>query len=76
MRFTVIATASIFLLMGINGYCGQNSHTGDLQKKAEIINDKIKKSNFVPSQFLFEAGLIPKDELYAALVAKGTNEEA
>ncbi len=37
--------------------------------------DKIKKTNFVPSQFLFEAGLIPKDEMYAALVAKGSNEE-
>jgi len=44
MTFTAIATASIFLLMGINGYCGQNSHIGDLQKKAERINDKIKKS--------------------------------
>jgi DNA helicase-2/ATP-dependent DNA helicase PcrA len=38
--------------------------------------DKIKKTNFVPSQFLFESGLIPKDEMYAALVAKGAVEEA
>lgn len=38
--------------------------------------DKIKKANFVPSQFLFEAGMIPKDETYHALVAKGTAEEA
>jgi DNA helicase-2/ATP-dependent DNA helicase PcrA len=38
--------------------------------------DKIKKTNFVPSQFLFEAGLIPKDETYHALVAKGSAEEA
>ncbi|MGD9969279.1 MAG: ATP-dependent helicase [Sulfuricurvum sp.] len=30
--------------------------------------DKIKSTNFVPSQFLYEAGLIPKDETYAALV--------
>jgi DNA helicase-2/ATP-dependent DNA helicase PcrA len=37
--------------------------------------DKIKKTNFVPSQFLYEAGLIPKDETYNALVAKGSNEE-
>ncbi len=32
--------------------------------------DKIKKTNFVPSQFLFETGLIPKDEMYTALVNK------
>ncbi|MGZ8545751.1 MAG: ATP-dependent helicase [Sulfuricurvum sp.] len=32
--------------------------------------DKIKKTNFVPSQFLFETGLIPKDETYTALVNK------
>ena len=37
--------------------------------------DKIKKTNFVPSQFLYEAGMIPKDETYHALVAKGTVEE-
>lgn len=37
--------------------------------------DKIKKTNFVPSQFLFEAGLIPKDETYNALVAKGATED-
>lgn len=36
--------------------------------------DKIKKTNFVPSQFLFEAGLIPKDETYNTLVAKGATE--
>ncbi len=30
--------------MGINGYCGQNSHIGNLQKEAELINDKIEKS--------------------------------
>jgi DNA helicase-2/ATP-dependent DNA helicase PcrA len=38
--------------------------------------DKIKKTNFVPSQFLFETGLIPKDETYTRLVAKGANEES
>ncbi len=32
--------------------------------------DKIKKSDFIPSQFLYEAGLIPKDETYAMMVAK------
>lgn len=37
--------------------------------------DKIKKTNFIPSQFLFEAGLIPKDEVYASLVAKGAAQE-
>ncbi|MBD3798586.1 ATP-dependent helicase [Sulfuricurvum sp.] len=37
--------------------------------------DKIKKSNFVPSQFLFEAGLIPKDEIYTSLVSKGEAQE-
>lgn len=37
--------------------------------------DKIKKTNFVPSQFLFETGLIPKDETYITLVAKGATEE-
>jgi DNA helicase-2/ATP-dependent DNA helicase PcrA len=37
--------------------------------------DKIKKTNFIPSQFLFETGLIPKDEVYNNLVAKEANEE-
>ncbi len=32
--------------------------------------DKIKKINFMPSQFLYEAGLVPKDEAYAALIQK------
>ena len=32
--------------------------------------DKIKKQNFVASQFLYEAGLIPKDESYRELVFK------
>jgi len=32
--------------------------------------DKIKKINFMPSQFLYEAGLVPKDEAYKALVLK------
>ena len=32
--------------------------------------DKIKKINFVPSQFLYEAGLVKKDEAYRALVSK------
>ncbi len=32
--------------------------------------DKIKKMNFLPSQFLYEAGLVPKDEAYRALVEK------
>ncbi|MBN2894741.1 MAG: ATP-dependent helicase [Campylobacterales bacterium] len=33
--------------------------------------DKIKKSDFLASQFLYEAGLLSKDEVYAMLVAKG-----
>jgi len=32
--------------------------------------DKIKKTNFVPSQFLYESGLMPKDEAYAKLVER------
>ncbi len=32
--------------------------------------DKIKKTNFVASQFLYEAGLVPKDENYKALIQK------
>jgi len=30
--------------------------------------DKIKKQNFAPSQFLYEAGLVPKDEAYRKMV--------
>jgi len=37
--------------------------------------DKIKKINFVPSQFLFEAGLVPKDEVYKKLVEKEMDKE-
>ena len=37
--------------------------------------DKIKKVNFVPSQFLFEASLVPKDEAYRALVEKEMQKE-
>ena len=37
--------------------------------------DKIKKTNFVPSQFLYEAGLVPKDEAYRALVLKEMEKE-
>ena len=37
--------------------------------------DKIKKSNFVPSQFLYEAGLMPKDEEYTKLVEKNAAKE-
>ena len=36
--------------------------------------DKIKKINFMPSQFLYEAGLVPKDEIYKALVLKELDE--
>lgn len=37
--------------------------------------DKIKKINFLPSQFLYEAGLVPKDEAYRAMVLKDEEEE-
>ncbi len=37
--------------------------------------DKIKKINFMPSQFLYEAGLVPKDEVYRALVLKDMDKE-
>jgi len=37
--------------------------------------DKIKKINFVPSQFLFEAGLVPKDDVYRKLVEKELDKE-
>jgi len=30
--------------------------------------DKIKKQNFAPSQFLYEAGLVPKDDSYRKMV--------
>ncbi len=32
--------------------------------------DKVKKQNFVASQFLYEASLVPKDEEYRAMVEK------
>jgi len=41
---SIIATAWLFILIGINGYCGQNSDIGQLQKEAELINNKIEKS--------------------------------
>ena len=37
--------------------------------------DKIKKINFMPSQFLYEAGLVPKDEAYKALIQKEIDKE-
>jgi DNA helicase-2/ATP-dependent DNA helicase PcrA len=37
--------------------------------------DKIKKQNFLPSQFLYEAGLVAKDENYRALVMKEADKE-
>ena len=37
--------------------------------------DKVKKQNFMPSQFLYEAGLVPKDEAYRALVLKDMEKE-
>ncbi len=37
--------------------------------------DKIKKANFMPSQFLYEAGMVPKDEAYRALVLKDMDKE-
>ena len=37
--------------------------------------DKIKKMDFMPSQFLYEAGLVPKDEAYRAMVLKDMDKE-
>ena len=37
--------------------------------------DKIKKQNFLPSQFLYEAGFIPKDDNYRNLVLKEMDKE-
>jgi DNA helicase-2/ATP-dependent DNA helicase PcrA len=37
--------------------------------------DKIKKINFMPSQFLYEAGMVPKDEAYRALVLKDIDKD-
>ncbi len=37
--------------------------------------DKIKKQNFLPSQFLYEAGLVAKDENYRALVMKDAEKD-
>ena len=37
--------------------------------------DKIKKQNFMASQFLYEAGLVPKDEAYKALVLKDMDKD-
>ncbi len=37
--------------------------------------DKIKKANFMASQFLYEAGLVPKDEAYRALVLKEMDKD-
>ncbi|QSZ41539.1 AAA family ATPase [Sulfurimonas aquatica] len=37
--------------------------------------DKIKKQNFLPSQFLYEAGLVPKDEAYEAMVMKDADKD-
>ena len=37
--------------------------------------DKIKKINFLPSQFLYEAGLVPKDEAFRAMVLKEEGKE-
>lgn len=38
--------------------------------------DKIKKINFMPSQFLYEAGLVPKDDAYRALVEKEQDKDS
>jgi len=37
--------------------------------------DKMKKQNFLPSQFLYEAGLIAKGENYRAMVMKEADKE-
>jgi len=37
--------------------------------------DKIKKTDFAPSQFLYEAGLVPKDEIYKMMLEKEAKKE-
>lgn len=37
--------------------------------------DKIKKTDFSPSQFLYEAGLVPKDEIYKMMLEKEAKKE-
>ena len=37
--------------------------------------DKIKKQNFMASQFLYEAGLVPKDDAYRAMVLKDIDKD-
>jgi DNA helicase-2/ATP-dependent DNA helicase PcrA len=37
--------------------------------------DKVKKTNFVPSQFLYEAALIKPDEEYAKMIALSEKDE-
>jgi len=37
--------------------------------------DKMKKQNFMASQFLYEAGLVPKDEAYRAMVLKDADKD-
>lgn len=37
--------------------------------------DKVKKMNFIASQFLYEAGMVPKDEAYRALIQKEQDKE-
>ena len=37
--------------------------------------DKIKKQNFVASQFLYEAGLVPKDEAYRKMATQDVDKD-
>jgi len=37
--------------------------------------DKVKKQNFMASQFLYEAGLVPKDDAYRAMVLKDMDKD-
>lgn len=37
--------------------------------------DKVKKMNFIASQFLYEAGMVPKDDAYRALIQKEQDKE-
>ncbi|MDF1884009.1 ATP-dependent helicase [Sulfurimonas sp. SAG-AH-194-C21] len=37
--------------------------------------DKVKKQNFVASQFLYEAGLVPKDEAYRKMAMQDEDKE-
>jgi murein hydrolase activator len=68
---TLIANICFFLI-GINGYCGQNTDIGHLQKEAELINNKIEQGkteiiNFSKKESLVLNALNEQDLVLDAL---------